>query len=291
MSKWSLAVVMFGLCLILGYVYFIDGETLLFEHKHTIILNESELSQTGKTPLINTIQAGEQSHQQCDAISKADKNTLDDWLLALQKNNQHQQWRSHLKQLDECLHDDVENYMAYKQALMEVDENLNILERHALLQSLQQRFFSSDQITLWFKEENAWNEQTIKRWQILSDKRLSNAQKEQLINQHISQLPEQEQRLIRNSTQLHELADSWQQQDYNQLSARFGDEAAERIVALQVEQANWQQKLVKFKQERSHILALELAPDAETQAIEHLKQIMFSENERKRLPNTSLAKF
>ncbi|WP_105170001.1 lipase chaperone family protein [Pseudoalteromonas sp. T1lg23B] len=291
MSKWSLATVVIGLCLIFSYVCFFDNETLLSEHKHTIILHEAELNQAGKAPPISSIKTQKQSHQQCDAISKADKNTLDDWLLALQKNNQHEQWQLHLELLDSCLHDYVENYMAYKQALMEVDENLNIFERHALLQSIQQRFFSSHLIALWFGEENAWNEQTIRRWRILSDKQLSHTQKQQLIEQHISQLPEREQRLIRNSTQLHELADTWQQQDYNQLSARFGDEAAERIIALQVEQANWQQKLVQFEMERAQILALKLSPDAETQAIEHLKHIMFSDNELKRLPNTSIAKF
>ncbi|MCF6436769.1 lipase chaperone family protein [Pseudoalteromonas sp. MMG022] len=286
MSKWGLGAV---ICLVVGYFYFAGSQTLLSEH--TIILHESTLTQTDKTPHHNSIAVEKRVHQRCDPVSKADKNTLDDWLLALQNSNQHHLWRAHLKQLDNCLHDYVETYMAYKQALTEVDENLNIFERHEFLQSIQQRFFSAQVIALWFAQENAWNAQAIERWKILADKQLSEAQKQQLIAQHVSQLPEREQRLINNSTQLHELADSWQKQDYNQLSARFGDEAAERIIALQKERASWQQKLAKFEQERAHILAFELSHDEKTQAIEQLKQSMFSDNEQKRLPNTQASLF
>ncbi|NOU50174.1 lipase chaperone [Pseudoalteromonas sp. JBTF-M23] len=226
-----------------------------------------------------------QELKNCDDVTATDKHTIDDWLLTLQNHELQSQWQQHIGELDVCLHQYAQAYIAYKQALTEVDENLNIFERHELLMDLQREYFSPQLIERWYAQENNWNEHALQRWQILSDKRITTEQKERLISQHISQLPDTERQLIQSSSQLVKLAKSLPEQAPNELITQYGQAAAQRLFAVKEKQVQWQKKLLKFEALRAEILAKAVTPSEQQQEIQKIKQALFDSYERKRLPH------
>ncbi|MBD1583944.1 lipase chaperone family protein [Pseudoalteromonas sp. S16_S37] len=224
-----------------------------------------------------------QELKNCDDVTVLDKHTIDDWLLTLQDQGLQSQWQQHISKLEVCLHQYAQAYLAYKQALTEIDENLNIFERHELLMTLQRQFFSPQLIERWFAQENNWNEHALQRWQILADQRINSEQKEHLISQHISQLPDKERQLITSSLALTTLSKNFLHKTPNDLIAKYGEEAAQRLVELKDKQIKWQQKLVKFEQRSLDILANNTTKSEQLQEIEKLKQTMFDSAEQKRL--------
>ncbi|CAH9050856.1 Lipase chaperone [Pseudoalteromonas holothuriae] len=285
MKNWGLAFVILSLCIFVFYGQYYQGKNK----------QEQALAQSNAEPYSNVLYEHETPKiseikvkpwltiERCSPVVLDDKLVIDDWLLALQNQDKQSHWHEYLAQLDTCLHHYVQSYMDYKRALQEVDDNLNIFERNTLLKALQLEYFSPQTIALWFEEENQWNEQALQRWRILADRRLSEQQQQQLIEQHISQLPEQERQLIQSSSRLHQLAENWQQQDFNRLSSQYGEAAAQRIIELQKKTRQWQSKLTKFKKLRAKIAAKALTSAHKVSAIEKLKQSLFDVNEQKRL--------
>ncbi|MCO7190685.1 MULTISPECIES: lipase chaperone [unclassified Pseudoalteromonas] len=218
----------------------------------------------------------------CGAVTKAHKHQLDDWILALQGEQLEHSWANYTSRLPVCLQKLAHDYMNYKQALMEIPSNLTIHERFEALQTLQGQYFSPDVLEAWFSDENRWNTQALERWQILADQSLSVQARGELINAHISQLPQDERETIVATQTLATLQQSWQTMDYNQLSARYGDEAAERLMQARSTRTNWEQRLADYKQRRAELLAGYTGSDEQAE-IDMLKQALFSANEQKRL--------
>ncbi|MCG7537095.1 lipase chaperone [Pseudoalteromonas sp. OOF1S-7] len=218
----------------------------------------------------------------CGAIVKAHKHQLDDWIFALQSEQLEQSWAQYTHRLTLCLQGLAHDYMNYKQALTKVENTLTVHERFEALQTLQGQYFSAEVIAAWFADENRWNAQTLERWQILSDQSLSEQARGELIDAHISQLPREERETIEATQTLITLKQSWQTMNYNQLSARYGDEAAERLMHAKNTQTRWAQRVADYKQQRDAILAHD--SDSTSQAkIAALEQTLFSVNEQKRL--------
>ncbi|KAF7781479.1 hypothetical protein PRUB_b0711 [Pseudoalteromonas rubra] len=217
--------------------------------------------------------------EHCSAITRAHKHQLDDWVLLLQNEQLEQHWAQQTHRLPPCLRDIAHDYMAYKQALTQVDTNLTMHERFEALQTLQGLYFSAEVIAAWFESENRWHAQTLARWQILSDKTLSEQTRTELIGAHISQLPQTERQTIEATQTLITLKHSWHNMDYNQLSARYGDAAAQRLMQVRHNQSSWTQRVSEYKQRRSELLEKGASDDA----LASLTQTLFTQNERKRL--------
>ncbi|QPB85615.1 hypothetical protein CWC22_021640 [Pseudoalteromonas rubra] len=217
--------------------------------------------------------------EHCSVITRAHKHQLDDWVLLLQNEQLEQHWAQQTHRLPPCLRDIAHDYMAYKQALTQVDTNLTMHERFEALQTLQGLYFSAEVIAAWFEGENRWHAQTLARWQILSDKTLSEQTRTELIDAHISQLPQTERQTIEATQTLITLKHSWHNMDYNQLSARYGDAAAQRLMQVRHNQSSWTQRVSEYKQRRSELLE----KGASDEALTSLTRDLFTQNERKRL--------
>ncbi|AOT07820.1 lipase chaperone family protein [Pseudoalteromonas luteoviolacea] len=218
----------------------------------------------------------------CSSVKKLHKTYIDDWLITLQHKQQVESWPQFIHQLPVCLQSLAHDYMCYKMALTKVDPFLNIHERFEALTALQRQYFSQQVIDAWFEDENSWHTHTLTRWHILSDKTLSEDMRKSLLDAHISQLPDAQRQVIESSQRFLTLKNNWHSMDYNQLSANFGDEAAQRLVALQSKQQLWQQRIQHYKQARQAIVAQ--APlEQHNEKITTLKHNLFDSNELKRL--------
>ncbi|MCG7548183.1 lipase chaperone [Pseudoalteromonas sp. Of7M-16] len=224
----------------------------------------------------------------CGAVSKAHKHLLDDWILALQSQQQLDNWRQSLKALPHCLQDIAHSYMLYKQALAHVDENLTIAERFDVLSSLQTQYFPQPVATAWFSEENNWHAHALTRWHILSDKSLSKNDRDALLSAHISQLPQKQRHTIEAAQAFLQLRQHWQSMDYNDFSASFGNDAAQRLVQAQQDQKKWQLRVDNYILKYKSIK--ETTPVAlQSHRLDTLKQSLFNVHEQKRL-NVVMAK-
>ncbi|KID57412.1 hypothetical protein JF50_09405 [Pseudoalteromonas luteoviolacea] len=224
----------------------------------------------------------------CSRVTKSHKAYIDDWLITLQYKQQVESWPQFIHQLPACLQSLAHDYMHYKVALTEIDPNLNMHERFEALAVLQKQHFSQQVISAWFKDENSWHEHTLARWHILSDQTLSDDMRKSLLDAHISQLPNAQRQIIESSQRFIELKNNWHAMDYNQFSANFGGEAAERLVALQSKQQQWQQRIQHYKQAHQAIVAQ--APlEQQDERVSTLKHSLFDSNELKRL-NVILAR-
>ncbi|TMP38355.1 lipase secretion chaperone [Pseudoalteromonas rubra] len=280
MRHWRLlSLSCIGLC---AWLWALAGQPASTGTAHVAVSSERPVTEAPQTVEQQPHAAMPAQAAHCGAVVKAHKHQLDDWILALQSEQLEQNWAHYTHRLPLCLQALAHDYMNYKQALTEVENTLTVHERFEALQTLQGQYFSDEVVAAWFEEENRWNAQTLERWQILSDQSLSEQARRGLIDAHISQLPQEERETIVATQTLITLKQSWQTMDYNQLSARYGDEAAERLMQARQAQTDWAQRVADYKQQREVLLAQ--GSESTSQAkIAALEQTLFSENEQKRL--------
>lgn len=277
MKKWGLLLIILTM---LSLVYIESEQQEMPRHLPRFAVLSEQQSDAHKVP--QPTRSASVSVR-CETINKQHKHQIDDWLFDLQNNNQAEQWQAYLELLPQCLHEVADLYVQFKQALIDVDTHLNLQERVELLHALQRQFFTDEVIAVWFEGDNAWDMQALIRWQILSDASISESQKQQLIETHVSGLPKREQVLFHTSAQLHTLNANWQQKHYNELSAEFGDEAATRILEVQKQQNHWRQKLQSFMLQKQNILAELGDSQIAKEKVESLLKQTFTENEQKRV--------
>lgn len=188
-----------------------------------------------------------------------------------------------------------ERYLGYKIRLQNLDtEQLNLAsefeDRLDKLDLLRAELFSKREISLLFDNEEVWDRHAIQRLRINQDASLTKQQKTQLVQQQIEQMPEQMKQAIlptqqlRNINQIIRSTDINSSDEYNQLAAEIGDDAAQRLVAVNQTQNAWLKKIQRFQQ-RSDDLKQQFDPETNDyiQALSQLKQQMFEDNEQKRL--------
>lgn len=165
--------------------------------------------------------------------------------------------------------------------------------RLQLLRQIRARHFSPQEIAELFGSADAMDDFVLQRMAVLQRKDLSDADKRRELAKLEQGLPP-EQRAARQQVMQHiTLAEAEQALRQKGASAAqlqelrtqmVGAEAAQRLAALDAEQAAWQTKLQQWQQERA-----QLAKDATLsalqrhQALQAMEQKLFSENERKRL--------
>jgi lipase chaperone LimK len=188
-----------------------------------------------------------------------------------------------------------QRYVMYKTQLQNLDaEQLNLASEFAnrldKLSLLRNELFSEHEIGLLFEKEEAWDRHAIERLRINQDASLSRQQKTQLIQQQLEQLPQHMKAAVEPTQELRKInqivtnTDLNSSDEYNQLAAEFGDDAAQRLVTVNQAQNTWLNKVQVFQQ-RSGDLKQQFNQETAdyNRAVTQLKQQMFEANEQKRL--------
>lgn len=223
-----------------------------------------------------------------------------DYYLAYYEEGEQQMWQAfdaYCAPLPYCpaLTELFERYLEYKTRLKGLDnERLTLAsefeDRLDKVNLLRSKLFSEYEISLLFQNEEEWDRQAIERLSINQDPSLSKQQKAFLVNQHLELLPEHMQQAVeptQNLRKVHQIlsgADFNSSDQYNQLSAEFGDDAAQRLVVVKQSQDSWLSKVRQFQQ-RKDKLGQQFTLDSEDyiQQLSQLKKQMFETNEQKRL--------
>lgn len=185
-----------------------------------------------------------------------------------------------------------ERYIAYKQALVVIDTQVEntvsaIGEKLSALKQVRHEYFSAVEIEILFGDDAHWQTSALERLAIRQDTNLSEGQKSQLLTQHFQSLDTAEIKSIKPSLQLQQVselaqANALNNDNYNQLAAEYGPEAADRLIALAKRQKQWQQKLSTYNAKKQKLQ--QTLTDAElNEAVAALQKQMFSPNELKRI--------
>ncbi len=190
----------------------------------------------------------------------------------------------------------LKRYLDYKQQLAAFDTPISnadletVEERLELLAGLRQQHFDSLEIKRLFAEEHQYDAFAVERLRLLSDPQLTDMQKMNLLQEQVNQWPEDMRMAIEPTLQLRQI--EWLDQHleratvadaYNQYAAAFGGETAERLVTLQQDELKWQEKIRGFQEEQSKLANLYQDKSQLIDAVEALKQSMFTASEQKRL--------
>ena len=106
------------------------------------------------------------------------------------------------------------------------------------LDMLRSELFSLLEISLLFDNEEVWDRHAIERLRINQNASLSKLQKAQQVEQQLEQLPDDMKRAVAPTQHLRKINQIVSStalnsgHEYNQLAAEFGDDAAQRIVAV-----------------------------------------------------------
>lgn len=223
-------------------------------------------------------------HHQSDLTQK---HAIDEVILALHRQpNGLTAVKAQLKEtLTPCQLDLAMRYLDYKNALALVAGDLTLAERLATLDALRQRYFSPQEYQAWFAQEQQWHLAMLERYNILSNSQLSDAQKQQQITQHIANLPQPQREIITASQQVHQLSHALKSHtlNYNDIAANYSPDIAERLIKAKDNQQQWQTKIIRYQQEKRHIVEKISDPNLRQQLLEEYKAQHFSKNERKRL--------
>jgi lipase chaperone LimK len=188
-----------------------------------------------------------------------------------------------------------ERYLEYKTQLQNLDtERLDLAsdfeDRLDELDMLRSELFSLLEISLLFDNEEVWDRHAIERLRINQNASLSKLQKAQQVKQQLEQLPDDMKRAVAPTQQLRKINQIVSStalnssHEYNQLAAEFGDDAAQRLVAVNQSQNTWLNKIQLFQQRNGDLKhQFGQNPTDYSQAITQLKQQMFEANEQKRL--------
>jgi lipase chaperone LimK len=186
-------------------------------------------------------------------------------------------------------------YLDYKTQLQNLDtERLELAsdfeDRLDELDMLRSELFSLLEISLLFDNEEVWDRHAIERLRINQNASLSKLQKSQQVKQQLEQLPEDMKQAVVPTQKLRKINQIVRStalnssDEYNQLAAEFGDDAAQRLVAVNQSHNTWLNKIQLFQQRSADLKhQFDQNPADYSQAITQLKQQMFEANAQKRL--------
>lgn len=197
----------------------------------------------------------------------------------------------------------LSSYLAYKSALKDLPQAGGsaeaTLDPQALrqqkqqVQSLRQQYFTPEVITAFFGDEDLYDRYTLDRLDILQDKSLTAVQRAQRLAALEAQLPPQVQEALGAITKvqsLEALTADWKQRggtpaELRQIRERLvGPEAADRLEALDAENAAWDQRMSAWYAERAAILGNRSLSETDRQRqVEQARNARFEAGERVRV--------
>jgi lipase chaperone LimK len=188
-------------------------------------------------------------------------------------------------------------YLTYREravALAATDAGEEDLRaRFDRLRALRREVFGEDVATRVFADDEAVAEVALRQREVAADPELSDAEKAERIEKLYDELPApmraaRTQALAATRLRADEArirAEGGSEEDIRALRVeRFGEEAADRLEALDARRAEWDTRLAAFRSERARILAdSELTAQERSAAIARLLAESFDEAERIRI--------
>lgn len=190
-------------------------------------------------------------------------------------------------------------YLDYRQATSSIEESQKSDGSVAgLRQAEQQRnqlrdsWLGEAASQAFFGPEEAYDDYTLSRMQIMQDESLSDAQKQQQVDQLKAALPDEVRDMIQQTTapvEAVDTVDAMRAQGASEAdiqayrTSQFGPEAAERFKALDAERAAWQNRYDDYRQQRQSILDAGLAASDQASEIAALRERLFAAGEQKRV--------
>lgn len=191
------------------------------------------------------------------------------------------------------------DYAAYKQALSTLPNippqadgglDLEAIQRQITqVQALRSQYLSHEVVQAFFGDEDAYDRYTVNRLQVLQNKGLSEQQRAQQLAMLQQQLPPEMQQSLKvaNSVQdLNALTASWEKrggtaQELREIrEALVGPEAADRLEALDSENADWERRMSSWLSQRNALLATPGLSESDKQAqVSQLRSKLFSAEE------------
>lgn len=156
------------------------------------------------------------------------------------------------------------------------------------IKNLRKQLFSDYEIEGLFGAENIYNEYTLKRMAVMSDKRLSEIQKAQKLKELFNQLPVDWQENLEQLNKLEDLrkltADiktrGGSAEEIHQMRTNLvGPEATQRLEKLDSQRIDWKDKVNDYLNKRDSIMQSGLADTAKQQAVDQLRNQYFNKKE------------
>lgn len=182
-------------------------------------------------------------------------------------------------------------YLQYREQLGTVEKpNINpedpkyYRQIFSSTQNLKKRFFSDYEIEGLFGDETTYDQYTLDRMDIFSDKTLTEKQKAEKLSQLFNQLPKDWQENLKQLNQLEDLrkltADiktrGGSAEEIRQMRLNLvGAEATERLENLDVQRQDWKNRVTDYLAQRDSINQSTLSDAAKQQAINTLKSKHF----------------
>lgn len=185
-----------------------------------------------------------------------------------------------------------ERYLALKQDEAQLAGISDLDERLAALMDLREQHFGADADAL-FGDDEAYAIHTLQRLALLRDRTLSADQRAAALAELDARRPEAERVAERDSLSAVIAAEHERQlaehtvspeQAQEERAALWGEEAAERLAALDAERAAWDARLADYAAARQRVLGdPRLSAAARESALAALRQRGFSEAEQRRI--------
>ena len=152
------------------------------------------------------------------------------------------------------------------------------------MQNLRQQFFSNYEIEGLFGKENSYHEYTLKRMEVVNDKKLSEVEKAKKLKVLFDELPEDWKANLEQINQLDDLrklttdikARSGSAAEIRQMRLNLvGAEATQRLEHLDGQRREWKGNVNQYLSERDSIIQSNLSDSAKQQAIQQLRNQHF----------------
>jgi len=191
-----------------------------------------------------------------------------------------------------------ERYLQYKQAMDELEQQPlakggTLADKLAAIRALRQHFFSAQENQSLFGKSDSYDDFTLKRMQLMSNTSLSAEAKAKRLSELENQLPPELKAARQEPVKHIALAEAEAalrargggEQEVYALRARMaGQAAADRLAALDKEQAAWKARIESFQQARQQILNdASRTPEQRQAALAELAASRFNAQEQKRL--------
>ncbi len=185
-------------------------------------------------------------------------------------------------------------YIAYKKALVTLDvgSHGSVREMTARLSArddMRQRRFSADEYHYLFSRDTAYDNAALARIRIAADTALSKQDRQRLITEQLTSLPEDQQQSFAPSLSVNRIATLQRQYQneealFHAVAAEFGEDVAQRLADQMREDAGWHQKINAYSALRQQILAdSALSAEEQQQQLRTHQQRLFTGPERRRV--------
>lgn len=155
-------------------------------------------------------------------------------------------------------------------------------------QNLRKQFFSNYEIEGLFGKENTYHEYTLKRMEVVNDKKLSESEKAKKLKELFDELPEDWKESLEQINKLDDLrkltadikARGGSSEEIRQMRLNLvGPEATQRLETLDTQRSEWKGNVNQYLDERDSIMKSNMSDSAKQQAVQQLRNQHFKSKE------------